>query len=238
MGHVKWTRALHSAPPQGMRPEREYENQSEAFYSQQKLLFPKICILFRSSHMNKKNIWFWEKQQAGPFSQVSLESSCYLQHKCGSDESVKAFDEHLVSDNVVLLKVTELPRCVCFLETMNGNEVKGSPGKARPPALLCFPIMREENAFIAWKWSVLTKHMQIGFPELKAKLEVIFPAGLNVTPTCFFPEWLRRMTLVPVSTFTLPSTTEASVIPSTCMNKWRYDQLRFCQHYDTAPLLS
>lgn len=46
-------------------------------------------------------------------------------------------------DNGMLLKVTVLPRRVCFLEAMNGIEVRGSLGKARPPALLCLPLMEE-----------------------------------------------------------------------------------------------
>lgn len=60
------------------------------------------------------------------------------------DDSVKAFDGHLKSDKVMLLKATELPRCLRFLETMNGIEVRGSPGKAKPPTLLCLPVMKEK----------------------------------------------------------------------------------------------
>lgn len=39
------------------------------------------------------------------------------------------------------------------------------------------------------------------------------------------------MTPAPVSTFTLPSTTEDSVIQYMCMNKWRYGLFKLYQHY-------
>lgn len=55
---------------------------------------------------------------------------------CTNVVQVKAFDVHLMSDNIMLLKVTVVPRCLCFLETMNGTEIRGSLGKAKPPTLL------------------------------------------------------------------------------------------------------
>lgn len=50
---------------------------------------------------------------------------------------------------------------LCSLQTMNGIEVRGSLGEARPPDSLCLPIMKGKKVFIVWKWNALTKHCSL-----------------------------------------------------------------------------
>ena len=159
-------------------------------------------------------------------SQGVSESSCYLQYKWGSDDSVKAFDGLLMSDNVMLLKVTVRPRCFALWKPW--MELRSGVHWGKPDLRIhfVFQLWRGKKVFIVWKWSALTKSCSLD------SCTFFFLLFLNTALHPVPSGWRRRTTLVPVSTFTLPSTTGDSVIQYTCMNKWRYEQLH--QHHVLA----
>lgn len=106
--------------------QREREMQTGDFSPNKKLsarvVGGKLCVLeaaFYLAAAKQTAGFFCVKQQTRSLfpGEVSVESSCY---GCGSNDSVKALDVHLVSDNVMLLKVAVLFKSACILGSMNG----------------------------------------------------------------------------------------------------------------------
>lgn len=121
------------------------------------ILNTKVVTQYVRKPERKLHLVVWGKHKYYDVSWITLPAS-YLRSKCGSDDSVKGFDRHLLCDNVVLLKAIVLPRCLRFLLTMNGIEVRGSLGKTKPPTALCLPIPIEKNHLLYVKWSNLSKN--------------------------------------------------------------------------------
>lgn len=134
---------------------------------------------------------------------VSVESSCCRQYKCGSDGSVKAFDGHLMSDNVMLLKMTVLPRCVCFQETPWIELRSGVQwGKPDLPLYFVFQLWSKKNTYIGWEWqnSALWIHVNEIFKADGGTLRCLFCLFKHKSHLFFFQSdsdvWRRRLCLL------------------------------------------
>lgn len=121
-----WTLLLHRE--RGQREGTSKWRSGLCIYKKKKVLNGRLEAPFLSwrSHMSSKHVFFCVSISFASHQWVILLAAAPMWLRWST-----AFDGHLMSDNVMLLKVTALPRCRCFPGSHEWNWGQGFTGKSQ-----------------------------------------------------------------------------------------------------------